>query len=483
MALRKQIMRGSAVLFSGQMAGQAFAFVRNIVVARLISPDDFGIAATFAITLSLLEMASDLAADRLLVQAENGDEPRMQGTAQLMLVGRGLISAVVIFLIAQPLAMLFDVPRATWAFQCLAIVPILRGFRHLDLKRMQRTMRFGPSVKVEAVSQAFALMLAWPLALWLRDYSAVLWVTLAQVAISTIASHLVAERRYEWNWERAHAVRMLGFGWPLLVNGLLMYGIFQGDRLIVGAGYSMVDLGIYTAAFTLTMVPTVLLARVNGSLVLPVFAEVQHDRKEFEYRYRCATELLSLNAGAFAVSFILIGGPLLVLLYGSQYAAAVPIVSWLGAMQALRLVRSAPSQAAMALGETKNTMIANVARTFALLPMLWVAYRGLPLSWIAACGVGGEVAAMATAVLLLRWRHGVPVASTLRPISLSIIITVIAGIAVYVGVESHGVIVVGLLACLLIATMLVYAFWRFEVANAAFSRICHTTELAMGKGS
>jgi hypothetical protein len=137
----------------------------------------------------------------------------------------------------------------------------------------------------------------------------------------------------------------------------------------------------------------------------------------------------------------------------------------------------------MALGETKNTMIANIARTFALLPMIWIAWRGLPLAWIAACGVGGEIAAMATAVVLLRWRHHVPASLTLRPIAVSSIIACIAAAAVIVGVEANGIVIAGLLACALIALMLFYAFWRFEVSTAALARIVHSTQLAMGKGS
>ena len=52
-----------------------------------------------------------------------------------------------------------------------------------------------------------------------------------------------------------YARRLLTFGWPLLVNGLLMFGIVQGDRLIIGTAYSVYDLGIYSVALTLAMAP------------------------------------------------------------------------------------------------------------------------------------------------------------------------------------------------------------------------------------
>ena len=69
MSLRKRILAGFSILAGGQILAQSFALVRNVIIARLISPDDFGIAATFVITVSLFEMISNLAVDQLLVQA------------------------------------------------------------------------------------------------------------------------------------------------------------------------------------------------------------------------------------------------------------------------------------------------------------------------------------------------------------------------------------------------------------------------------
>ena len=85
----------------GQVVGRSFSFIRNIIIARLISPNDFGIAATFVITVSLLEMISDLAAHRLLVQAKDGNEERFQETAHLLMVVRGAVNAVLLFLLAS----------------------------------------------------------------------------------------------------------------------------------------------------------------------------------------------------------------------------------------------------------------------------------------------------------------------------------------------------------------------------------------------
>ena len=230
MSLRRKVLQGSGLMMGGQMLGLGMSFIRNIIVARLISTDDFGIASTFFISISLFEMISNLSVDRLLVQAEDGDGPEFQATAQAFQALRGAANSLLMFLLAWPFSRLFDIPQALWAFQCVALVPLIRGFVHLDPKRLHREMRFGRDVLSELLPQAVALALAWPLAKWFGNYAAVLWLLVAQAAAMVLVSHITAVRRYAWAWNRALFTRMARFGWPLLLNGLLMFLIRQGTE-------------------------------------------------------------------------------------------------------------------------------------------------------------------------------------------------------------------------------------------------------------
>jgi O-antigen/teichoic acid export membrane protein len=408
MKLKAKVVKGGLHLSMGQVAMQASSFIRNIILARLISPADFGIAAIFGMSLQMIEVLSNVATEMLLVQAPDGDDERLQGTAQLIRAARGVGNGLIIFTLAWPLAKLFGVPQATWAFRCLALVPLSRGLFHLDMSRLQRHMRFAPSAISDAGSSWFATIVIVPLAFYLRDYSAMLWALVIQVAGASIASHLLAERRYSWSWDRAHWRRMVSFGWPLMINGILMLGIFEGDRLIIGSSrrlfpmssFSLTDLGVYSAAFSLTMAPTLFIANISASLFLPLLSTVQEIASQFQRRYVACLEAVSLAASVISILFITAGGTLVRMIYGPRYAGAAAVIGWLGAMWALRIVRVAPTLAAMALGDTKNTMIANFARSLALIGMAIAAATGMGLVWIAISGFAGEALALTASV----WR-------------------------------------------------------------------------------
>lgn len=423
MSSKRLILRGGLTLSAGQVVAQACSFVRNIIIARLLSPKDFGIAATFAVTISIFELLSNLSSDKLLVQAEDGNEAEFQGTVQLLVAFKGLLNGVLIFLVGRPIASLFGEPNARWAFALLGVVPFLRGIMHLDASRMQREMRFRPQVAVDAGSQLLVTAAAVPLAFWLRDYSAMLWVLILQAASAALLSHLVAERRYAWAWNRAYWRRIASFGWPLLVNGLLLFIILDGDRFIIGTAHrlfpasslSLTDLGVYSVAFALTMAPTNLVANVSTSLLLPHLSRVQKVRAEFEDRYSLFAELIAMVAGVISIPLIISGGWLVSLVYGNKYAAAGSFIGWLAAMWSLRMIRVTPTLAAMAFADTRNAMAANIARTAALAGVLTAASTGASVVWIAISGFAGELFALAVCVLRLRREHQVPLGLAMKP--------------------------------------------------------------------
>lgn len=425
MTIRTSILHGAFKLGSGQVVVQVCSFVRSVILARLISPEDFGIAATFAMTFSLLEMVSNLSVQSLLVQAPDGDAPRFQATGHLLLVFRGLLNAALLLVLALPLSSLFGVPQAWWAFCWIAAIPLLRGFSHLDLCRYQRNMRFAPQVVVDIVSSFLVTLLAWPIAARLRDYSAMLWLLLLQSAVQAIGSHIVAERRYVWTWDQDYARRFISFGWPLLVNGLLMYGILQGDRFIIGASgrlfpnsvYNLADLGIYSVAFSLTMAPSTLFTNMASALFLPVLARVQTEPEQFERRYKACVLTLALAGAMIAIPFIVVGSWIVPLIFGSKYAAAGAFIGWLGAMWGVRVFRTGPTQAALALGDSRNSMIANIARSTALIGVLVSAATGRGLTSIAVCGLLGEVLATGVCLWRLSVKHHVPMKLSLTPFS------------------------------------------------------------------
>ena len=469
MSLRRKVLQGSGLMMGGQMLGLGMSFIRNIIVARLISTDDFGIASTFFISISLFEMISNLSVDRLLVQAEDGDGPEFQATAQAFQALRGAANSLLMFLLAWPFSRLFDIPQALWAFQCVALVPLIRGFVHLDPKRLHREMRFGRDVLSELLPQTVALALAWPLAKWFGNYAAMLWLLVAQAAAMVIVSQVTSVRRYAWAWNRALFARMAKFGWPLLLNGVLMFLIWQGDRVLVGSAYDMTQLALYSVAMTVTAAPTDLLSRASSVVLLPPLARAQNNAERFAELYGFLAQALSLGGIVVAVFFIILGPGLVELLYGARYAGVGPFIGWFAVMQMLRLIRTVPTTAALAKGDTIACLLANFGRAACLPLLVMLAFCEQPLVWLVVAGCLGELLALIIILQRVSVAHGLKRITSLGPAGISLCAVLASGVAVPaidapLGLRSLSTLI-GILAASLMAFLAFFPDLRKEIAS------------------
>lgn len=414
------MIRSGLLLGAGNVSAALLSLLRNVLIARLIGVEDFGIASTLAIAVSAVEATSYIALDRLLVQAKDGEDAAFMSTAHAILALRGVLGAIVLFLAAGPIAWLFGVPEVAWAYQALALIPLLRGFAHLDIHRRQREMRFLPFVAVEGTAQFVATAVALPLALVFGDYRVMLFCLLVQQLVFMTASHVVATRPYRWAWNGAIVRRSIAFGWPILLNSILMLGMFYGDRVIVGSLVGMTELGWFSAAFVLTMVPVQIVSGTLSGWFLPQLSRVQDDEVKFVRLYLVTTQACLLTGLLLAVGFALVGPVLFVVLYGAQYEAGLSVLVFMALMQGVRLARAGPSIVATSMARTTNPLLANVARV-SMLPVAWAfVYMGAGVLSVVAIGIVAEVLAFAVSLFLLRQKLRLPLGDLARPLAASL---------------------------------------------------------------
>lgn len=422
MGERGGALGGAMVLTAGQGVSLVLRFLRNLIIARTLTQADFGVASTFAATVTSLELIANLSLAQLIVQNEKGESPDFQKTLHALQLCRGIFMAAVLAALAWPIAYAFDVPDARWAFFVLASVPLIRGFLHSDMSRFERRLRFGPRVISELIPHIVITLGAWPTALWFGDYSVMLWLLVADAIMAVGASHLLADRPYRLGLSKEHTATVIAFAWPLVVNGLLMFLIQQADRYIVGALYSVEELAGYALAATLVAAVHAIPLRIVNQLMLPVLARDQYDTNRFIANYRIVAGGLAVIAATLAAIVIASSPAVAPLFYGERYYHIWPYIVLLSTAQSLRLLRVAPSLACMAKGDTKVLLVANIVRTSGFVLALTMALTGQDLVWIAGAGILGEIPACCTAFLWARWRHALPLRVILVPSAILVIV-------------------------------------------------------------
>lgn len=415
------------VILSGNVATSALTLLRNLLIARLISVEDYGIAATYAMIMTLVEMVSTLGMQQQIVQSRDGDDPHFQASLQGFNLARGLISAAVMWLAADWIAQFMGIPEIAWAYQILALVPIFNALQHFDIYRLTREMKFGPQIASTTLPALASLLVVWPVAQIWTDHRVMLISILVQIGLMMAISHLVAARRFRLRLDRDVTLSALKFGWPLLVNNLLLFAVFNGDRVIVGREMGMETLAILAMGYTLTLTPTIVLAKSAQSFFLPQLSSLQDAPDQFTPLAMATLQAVILLSLVFLIGLIILGGPFVALVLGDKYAALPPLLIWLGIMQVLRVAKAGGAIVALARGQTSNAMWANMVR-LAALGVAWTAVTNGGGLWaVILIGCIGEFLGFAVSLWLLKSRLKLPLKPLAMPAMISAAALALAG--------------------------------------------------------
>ena len=407
------MFRAIFLILGGNASASILLLVRNLLVARLIPVEDYGVAATFAVTMAFVEMISNLGLNQQIIQSRDGDDPHFQAAVQGFQVLRGVLAGLVLVALAGPLARFLGVPEVAWAYRLMALVPVLNAAQHFDIHRLNRQMRFWPVVLTAALPALVSLIAVWPLSRWFGDWQVMLYAILLQAGLAVLVSQMLAERRYRLALDPAIIRRNLRFGWPLLINGLLLFFVFHGEKLVVGREAGMAPLAIFAMGITLTLTPTLVAATSAQKFFLPQLSAVRpgaaQENPALFATLAQATMQTSLLTGAVLVLGVLaLGPPLVIWGLGEKYADLVALLPAFAVLHALRVYKAGVGIIGLARAQADLMLYANAFRVLALPVSWWVLARGGGLAEVIWIAILAEALGFALSMALLRWRLEVP---------------------------------------------------------------------------
>lgn len=390
----RKFVEGSALLSVGLVLVSVCGLIRSILIARSISVEDYGVAAAILATLALVQMATDVATSKQMLQDPDGGSDTFLAAVHALSLTRGLICGVMMYLLAGPAATFFGLPEALYAFQLVALAPVLSCFIHYDYRALQRQSIHRPAVAVDTLPHIIVTVLVVPVLIIWPDYRTAIFVCLGQYGLWILISHAQARRAYRISFDSVLLMRMVVFAWPLMLSGVLMYGIFQGDKYVIGYFFDAKVLGYYALAFTFFLVPGLTLHHLYNGLILAVVSRAFKEQQGFERVCSLVWSSLLIICGIYLVFCLSFGSSVVVLIFGSKYAAVADVIPWLSMMVGIRILRIQPSILTLAVAYPKGELLANLARSIAIPLSILGASIGYGIVFVAAAAFFGEALAL-----------------------------------------------------------------------------------------
>lgn len=410
-SLAQQTFAGSAWTVGGYLALAVVRLGTNLVLARLLLPDVFGLAAWLAAVLTGLQMFSDVGIGPAIIQNPRGEEDRFLRTAYTVQALRGIAIFLVGCVLAWPLTRLYGIDALIYLIPVVSLAAVIEGFRSTAYFRMNRQMRLRELTILEmartTLQSGMMLAIAWR---WPSVWALVIPM-LGGIAFEAIVTHfLLRDRRDRFGWDRDAARMLFSFGKWVFFSTLLTFVANSSDKLVFAKVFTLEHLGVYYIALVLATLPTQALLKVAQRVVFPAYAQVaqaMNRRVERGFEISALTEggdphpdmvdsewqqgadrfrqvftrvrRALLLLGGFAVAGLIATGPALVeVFYPANYQAAGWMLQLLAAGAWFQILEVTNGSAMLALGQPR-----------------WVAFS-----------MGAKVVALAVLIPLLAWQWG-----------------------------------------------------------------------------
>jgi PST family polysaccharide transporter len=327
MSLAERAGEGVAWTGAGKAVVQLVGVEVTLVLARWLTPADFGLVGMIAVVTGFLAVFGEMGFATALVQRETVQE-RHRSTVFWLNVATGVVLAAALALSAPMLAAFFREPRLTWLVRVLAVELLISPLAMVQHATLSRDMEFRTLAIAETASVLVSSVVALGLAFSGFGVWALVGKSLAENATESAAMWLLSSWRPRWRFEKKALGELWRFGGNLLGYSTISYWASQVDDLLIGRFLGASALGLYGRAYSTMMMPVSEVGSVLGRVMFPTFAKLQTDPAETKRLYLRVLALLAFVTFPVMFGIAVVADRFILVLFGPQ---------WLGATTVLRV--------------------------------------------------------------------------------------------------------------------------------------------------
>lgn len=322
-SLKQKTVKGVAWTSLNKVLDLGFGFVIGVILARLLSPSDYGLLAMIAVFNAIAFAFLDSGFGNALIRKPDLTEDD-NTTAFLFNLVAGIALFGVIWFIAPWVSVFYDKPILTPLLRAEGSLLIVTSFKIVQNTQLTRALNFKAKMIIRIVSSVsggvIGIIAAYSgLGVW-----ALVAMHIADALISLVLLWVISPWRPRGKWSKKSFNYLWGFGSKLLASGLLdtIYGNIY--PIIIGKFYSAADLGQYTRAQGYAYMPSTSLTGVIQQVTFPVLSQIQDDVERLANSYRRMLRFTVFIVFPIMIGMAFLAHPLVISLVTDKWAQCVP---------------------------------------------------------------------------------------------------------------------------------------------------------------
>lgn len=322
-SLKSKVAKGAIWTLLEKMSTQIVGFVVGMILARLLTPNDYGTVALTSIFFAVAGVLVDGGFGNALIQKKDADDLDFNSVFYLNLA-LSIIAYMVLFGVAPWIASFYKTPELTAIVRVSAFCLLFNAVNAIQNAELTKKMLFHLSFRVSLITCFTSAVCGVTLAFMGFGVWALVWTALVTGLVGVIARWFVIAWRPKPMFSFQRLKPLFSYGWKMAVSGLLDQIFSNLNGLLIGKFYTKADLAYVNKGRSL---PSLAMGQVDetlGRVSFPALVLLQDDRERLRDAMRrmiqCSTFLVfPLMVGIAACSY-----SILRLLFGPQWTPAAP---------------------------------------------------------------------------------------------------------------------------------------------------------------
>jgi teichuronic acid exporter len=370
------------------LARYSVQFLVMVVLARLLTPADFGLIAMLLVFTGVGTLLVDSGFGSALVQRQH-TTPDDETTVFIFTVVLGVLCAGILALAAQAIANFFHEPKLVSLTRVMSLVLPLGALASVPDALLTMRLDFKKRARAEVVASLCSGVVAVVLAL--RGYGvwSLAWQGIVSIGVRGLLLWVYSGWRPRGRYRGKSFRSLFGFGGYMLLTGLLNAAATRLQSLWIGRLFDARTLGFYTLAQNTQQAPASLIDGILKRVGLPVFSAIAHDSTKLRSAFRASLRMSMFLFFPCMVGIAIVAKPLIEIVYGQRWSPAAPILSVLSLSAALWPIHILNLAAIGAQGRSNLLLRVEVVKQFIGIVLVAIAAPMGPLAIAWAVFISG----------------------------------------------------------------------------------------------
>jgi O-antigen/teichoic acid export membrane protein len=348
---KKSVFQGALLTVAMRWSDRLIGLISMVVLARLLTPADFGIIAMSSIVVGLIDVLLDLGVNVALIQNMETNQEDYDTAWTLRLI-QASFAGLIIFSFAPMASNYYHNPLITDVLRVMALSVVIAGMENIGVIAFQKNMEFGNDFKFFFYKRVAGFLTTLAGALLLHTYWAMVIGALAGRVTGVLLSYSMHTHRPRFCLSRL--AQIWSFSQWVLIRNIGAYLDNRSDKLLVGGRCSADMTGMYSVADEIAAMPTTELLAPLGRVLFPAFVQKRAGPPEdFARSVSTSIGVQALVAIPACIGLNLVASDAVFVLLGAQWTQMVPLIQIMTVTNLVIALIHSGSYALLALGKVK----------------------------------------------------------------------------------------------------------------------------------